>query len=177
VNKPEERVKQIEAAEKELEEARNELKAAQSKFRQKREALNSLAEKAVIPFFYDVKIEILEKLCKSKTPINGINDLFNRALILRDSRKINNDGSVIRDTTNAITPTQYSVRIKKQGMKAIEEYCVIDKTSPRIFYIKSMKDLSIKSGLSVNLKELNREIEIARKKKELRELQNGTAEE
>ena len=33
-----------------------------------------------------------------------------------------------------------------------------------------MKDLSIKTGLSVNMKELNREIEIAKKKKELREL-------
>jgi len=173
VSKPDEKLKQIETAEQELEMARNQLKAAQENVKQKREALNTLVDKTVIPFYYDVNIEMLKRLCESKTPVHGVFDLFKRALTLRDSRKLNNDGSVICEPSNVIEPSQYSARIKKQGMRAIEEYCIIDKSSPRIFYIKSMKDLSIKSGLSVNLKELNREIEIAEKKNRLRELQKA----
>ena len=175
-DKPEDKLKQIETIKNELKDAKEALKLAQDKVNQKRDELNTILEKAFIPFFYDMRIEILEKLCKSKTPVNGVIDLFRRALILRDSRRLNNDGSIVRDGTNEIRPKQYSIRIKKQGMRAIQEYCVIDKASPRIFYIKSMKDLSIKSGLSVNLKELNRELEIAKKKKELMVLQGIISE-
>lgn len=77
-----------------------------------------------------------------------MNDLFRHVLTVKE---ITEDGKEIKIDLNSI---QISERIRKQGMKRIQEYCTIDKESPRIFYIKSIKNVN-------DIRTLNREAKIA----------------
>jgi hypothetical protein len=165
-NEDEQRIK---SALDEYNEAKEQRRIANEKVKEKRATLLDMQKhEGTVPLVYQVNIKQLEVLCNNRVPISGYKDLFSQVLILR--RNDNGNQTKAVEDKDKYTPSQISVRIRKQGMKAIEEYCVIEKITSRELYIKSMKILEVKSKQSVNMRDLNREIEIAEKLKKLREL-------
>ena len=168
--KPEELAEQIKNAVDELNKAKDAQTAANKAVKEKREILNKLQNKeSIVPLVYDVDISRLKVLCKEQAPIYGVKDLFEQVLKVK-----RNDGENktkdIKDKAPYIY-SQISQRIKEQGLRAIREHCILDDSSGRNMYIKSMK-LNVKSNQTVNMKELDREIAIAKKMKELKSLQD-----
>lgn len=161
---------QIKTAQEELKLAKEAQQTANDNVKQKREALLKLQNKeGIIPLVYDVDVSRLEILCKEQAPLYGIKDLFDQVLKVKRNDGTNKTKDIKEKET--YNYSQISQRIREQGLRAIKEKCVIDDSSGRNIYIKSMRH-NVKSNKTVNLRELNREIEIERKLKELKSLQD-----
>lgn len=161
-------IEKLKVAESELKEAKDAQKNANDAVKAKRQALLDLQNKeGIVPLVYDVDVSRLKVLCKERAPLYGYKDLFDQVLKVKRNDKDNKTKSIKDKETYVYS--QISKRIKEQGLKAIREYCIIDDSGGRNIYIKSMKR-SVKTD-SVNMRELDREIEIAKKLKELKALQ------
>ena len=161
--------KEIKNAKEEVEKAKAELEKAMENLKTKRATLKLLEGKPrekTKRYIYIVKTDTLKELYKDQTVIYGVKDLFKRVLEVKNEE----NGEIID-----LDKTQVSVRIRTQGMKKVEEYCTIKQESPRIFYIKTIKDresiINIKAS-DVNLKELNRHIKIEEQKAKLDNLKS-----
>ena len=123
---------------KELNAAMEEFNTAQERVRGLRAELRFLQgnpREAVRFYRYQVNLVALKELFDNGIAIHGTNDLFKRVLTLIDD-----------ETEVKINPAdiQISARIRKEGMKALEKHCSIQRESPRKFYIRFVKNMDIR---------------------------------
>jgi hypothetical protein len=170
--------KKIEQAKQEVAQAEKELKAAQAKLREKKALLKAEialqeAKTGINPrasaahLEYEVNEDMLHELCRSRTPIRGINELLRKVLTVTAFDKENPKGYLLN-----LDDVQISQRIRRDGVRAIEYYCELDKASLRKIFIKSIKNLETRPETKVNLRELNRQLEVEEKLGKLRALKN-----